>query len=336
MTPRRGFDNASEASMNIAADFDGSSVAGGGMRREPGNARATMSHQLPVRNRGKRKSTMAPNYAEEDDDDDERDGAYRDDSVLFEPFESGGARGGGRKRARMSTGAARPRGRAVQKAALEEDMPEEDLSDDDDEEFFEPEDLNTPLHMTHAHLLKENLFKGTTGDFLLSSHAAGSSSPGGAAALKGKRVRPEHDPENVEIKNMRQYEHLSWTEICRILNEERRSNGQIPDLSDAAVYSRFVRNAPRIAAQMGEDDFDTKDYMHLKTFGTRDNGPGPRAGKAAGLTKKAQWNKRIDEALVEAVSEARKAFWSNVSDVLEARTTKKIPAEACAERFHLL
>ncbi|KAF2101327.1 hypothetical protein NA57DRAFT_19805, partial [Rhizodiscina lignyota] len=98
----------------------------------------------------------------------------------------------------------------------------------------------------------------------------------------GKRVRPEHDPENIEIKNMRQYEHLSWTEICRILNDERVRNGQIPDLSEAAVYSRFVRNAPRIAAQQGDDGFDPKDYMHLKNTGTRDNGYGPGAGSKSG------------------------------------------------------
>ena len=67
------------------------------------------------------------------------------------------------------------------------------------------------------------------------------------------------DPENHAIKRMRQDDKMEFTAIAEYLNKERAQRGEPQIMTAASVYSRFVRNCPRIAAAQGETGFDTKD-----------------------------------------------------------------------------
>lgn len=67
------------------------------------------------------------------------------------------------------------------------------------------------------------------------------------------------DPENHAIKRMRQDDSMEFTAIAAHLNKERAERGEPQTMTAASVYSRFVRNCPRIAAAQGETGFDTKD-----------------------------------------------------------------------------
>jgi hypothetical protein len=78
------------------------------------------------------------------------------------------------------------------------------------------------------------------------------------------KKRVEDDPENALIKTLRQHHNMEWSAIANFLNEERLKRGEPANMTHPAVYSRFVRNAPRIAAKEGEVGFDPKDYMHLR------------------------------------------------------------------------
>ncbi|KAF2266000.1 hypothetical protein CC78DRAFT_598179 [Lojkania enalia] len=78
------------------------------------------------------------------------------------------------------------------------------------------------------------------------------------------RTKVEQDPENRKIKELRCEHNMNWGAIANYLNEKRVERGDPPTMTQPAVYSRFVRNAPRIAAADGEAGFDPKDYMHLK------------------------------------------------------------------------
>ena len=69
----------------------------------------------------------------------------------------------------------------------------------------------------------------------------------------------EEDPDNQAIKRMRQEDLMEWGAIATHLNKERLERGEPTNWTAAAVYSRFVRNAPRIAAAQGEVGFNPRD-----------------------------------------------------------------------------
>ncbi|KAI9715830.1 MAG: hypothetical protein M1828_000571 [Chrysothrix sp. TS-e1954] len=83
-----------------------------------------------------------------------------------------------------------------------------------------------------------------------------------------KRSRdPTLDPENHQIKYLRTVSRRPWADIARHLNEQRTEVGKEATYTEAAVYGRFVRNAPRIARQEGDTKFDPKDFMFLRNDG---------------------------------------------------------------------
>lgn len=75
----------------------------------------------------------------------------------------------------------------------------------------------------------------------------------------GRTSKVLSDPENHAIKRMRQDDNMEFTAIAEHLNKERAERGEPQIMTAASVYSRFVRNCPRIAAAQGETGFDTKD-----------------------------------------------------------------------------
>ncbi|KAF2837253.1 hypothetical protein M501DRAFT_937950 [Patellaria atrata CBS 101060] len=157
-----------------------------------------------------------------------------------------------------------------------------------------------------------------------------------------RRPMPEDDPENHLIKHLRVVKRMSWNGIVRHMNHERIKAGKEPSFTEAAVYGRFVRNGPRIAAREGDTDFDPRDYMHLRvkekerrflTGGGWGRGK-MKDGEAEGDTFQEKWNARMDEILVEAYGEVTEELWVIVARRLADKTGMRFSAEGVAKRFH--
>lgn len=137
-----------------------------------------------------------------------------------------------------------------------------------------------------------------------------------------RRNPVEQDPENHEIKRLRMEERLTWNAIAQILNDERIKHGGEPTHTDASVYSRFVRNGPRIAQMQGET-LNPKEWMHLKD---------DKSSRDAG-GKKIKWDEQDKIFLVESFGEVQQGFWDMVAQGLEEKSGKKFDAKDCAEMY---
>lgn len=97
----------------------------------------------------------------------------------------------------------------------------------------------------------------------------GNSNGDGGNETRPRKPNAEHDPENHEIKRLREKEGLKWAEIAHVLNKQRVERGKLPPtLTGNAIYGRYTRNAPRIAAALGEDEWKSK-RLGGKATGTR-------------------------------------------------------------------
>lgn len=94
---------------------------------------------------------------------------------------------------------------------------------------------------------------------IIKSHVSKSLRILGPKSTRSRARSVEEDPENHLIKTLRQDHNMNWDAISALLNKERLEHGEPQSWTAAAVYSRFVRNAPRIAAAQGEVGFNPKD-----------------------------------------------------------------------------
>ncbi|KAF1939997.1 hypothetical protein EJ02DRAFT_350907 [Clathrospora elynae] len=173
------------------------------------------------------------------------------------------------------------------------------------------------------------------------------------------RRNVEEDPENKIIKTLRQDQGMNWSDIANFLNQERRNRGEPATYTDAAVYSRFVRNAPRIATAKGEIGFDPKDYMHLRHPSQYTNTDGTGTISKAGKKRiknydnatelKVNMRKQIEtdqhgdlekaektEQLMVAVAKVERNFWLLVADEMERSTTKLYQPNELSSRYHAI
>ncbi|PSN71496.1 hypothetical protein BS50DRAFT_486621 [Corynespora cassiicola Philippines] len=170
------------------------------------------------------------------------------------------------------------------------------------------------------------------------------------------RKRVEDDEENHLIKKMRQEDHMEWGAIATYLNDERERRSEPATMTAAAVYSRFVRNGPRIAIANGEIGFDPQDYMHLRhpnrylsgkpvAANARPNKRGreEQAGQIKGnIRPKGNYKEDMaelssvdkTELLLDAVSDIEKHFWAMVADQLEKSSGKLYDPMAIQARYH--
>lgn len=137
------------------------------------------------------------------------------------------------------------------------------------------------------------------------------------------RVLAEHDPENHEIKRLRQQEKLKWGAIAEILNKKRVAAGQLPSLTDNAVYSRYARNGPRIAAANGEEWDASTIGLHLSK-------------RAEPMAPIVGFDAMQDEMLVKAYQEIQQETWELVSERIVAMGGNKHDPEICARRYQAL
>ncbi|KAJ4353538.1 uncharacterized protein N0V89_005268 [Didymosphaeria variabile] len=190
---------------------------------------------------------------------------------------------------------------------------------------------------------------------------------------KSMRVRTrtvEEDPDNQTIKTMRAEHHMSWQAIVTHLNNERLKRGEPQTWTSAAVYSRFVRNAPRIAAAQGEIGFSPQDYMHLRKPeshpaaqlpGALNKPSGYKFGAGGGrkrvrdtehaaqdladnlrhkcadtLSEQAKMLEHSDMTglMMEAVATVEQEFWGTVANALEKKTGKYFDPKVLESRYH--
>ena len=137
------------------------------------------------------------------------------------------------------------------------------------------------------------------------------------------RVLAEHDPENREIKRLRQEEKLKWGEIAEILNKARVAAGKVPGLTDNAVYSRYARNGPRIAAANGEEWDPSTIGPHVSK-------------KAEPMAPIVGFDAVQDEMLVKAYQEIQQETWELVSERIVAMGGKKHDPGICARRYQAI
>lgn len=239
--------------------------------------------------------------------------------------------------------------------------------------LFEPEDEGTSDHAvsfqgsSHLNLPRnQTLHKHSAMDGLKRAKVTKAEIETNISVLvsqdKKTSTRPnvEEDPENILIKTLRQDQKLPWSEIASHLNQERLTRGEAATLTHTAVYSRFVRNAPRIATSVGEIGFDPKDYMHLRHPNQYSHAEGTGSLSKAGKKRIKDYNNatelkdnmrhavrsevhendletpQMTEQLMDAVAKCERNFWKYVADELERATAKMYDAEKLASRYHAI
>ena len=67
-----------------------------------------------------------------------------------------------------------------------------------------------------------------------------------------KKLKGDQDPENHAIYQLRNKENKGFDEVAKIMNKRRQELGKTAKFTSNAIYSRYKRNAPQIAAALGE------------------------------------------------------------------------------------
>ena len=145
-------------------------------------------------------------------------------------------------------------------------------------------------------------------------------------APSGKRLTGENDPENREILRLRQEEHREFDDIANILNRKRVKTGVAPNLTANAIYSRYKRNGPLIAASDGIEFVPTD-------LDKKSNGSSISFKK---VTPIVGFNPREDQLLVRAVADVEAKKWELVAARLEEIGGKRHDPDMCALRFNRL
>jgi len=173
----------------------------------------------------------------------------------------------------------------------------------------------------------------------------------GARHKPSRKVSAEQDPENHEILHLRTKNLLSWSGIATALNAARATKGLEQSFTEAAVYGRFVRTAPRIMAARGEG-FDVRDWVHMKV-NADGNGEGARArGSADGDESGGRGRRELlrvgrgggggdggvdgesDAMVREVLAEVQEELkvWGAVAERLRERFGGAWTAEGCRDR----
>ncbi|KAL9130539.1 MAG: hypothetical protein Q9217_001307 [Psora testacea] len=142
----------------------------------------------------------------------------------------------------------------------------------------------------------------------------------------GKRLTGENDPENREILRLRQEEQREFDDIANILNKKRVKTGVPPNLTANAIYSRYKRNGPLIAASDGKEFVPTE-------LDKKANGSSISFKKATPIVG---FDAHEDELLVMAVTDIEAKKWDLVAARLEELGGKRHDSEMCALRFNRL
>ena len=215
--------------------------------------------------------------------------------------------------------------------------PVPDISDDvpkpslnlDSRRFSQPLSTQSPNAREHlsASPLPSQAVQSTVNFSSKASLMKRSQSTAFGAVPRGNSLA-EKDPENIEIKRLRQEERMSWVAIAEHLNKQRIGQGKHPRFTDNAVYSRYTRNAKRIAASNGEV-WQSDDDMAQRAKKSIRGG----ATKEQATTTVTGFDPAEDVLLVEAYDEIVQSLWVLVSQRIAQKGGKIHDPAMCARRY---
>lgn len=173
---------------------------------------------------------------------------------------------------------------------------------------------------------------------------------------KTRKTGPK-DPDNIKIYHLRIDDFLSFEAIGNIMRDQYDSLNMTrkSDFSIAAVYGRFVRNAPRIAEGLGKS-FTRAEYLYFfedpeKNKLKQRNGRVATAKLAALGTDMVACDVLSAQELEEAIQDftpedddqlkiifedVSAELWTKIADQMEDATGKLFEAQVVAERFAML
>lgn len=140
----------------------------------------------------------------------------------------------------------------------------------------------------------------------------------------GKRLTGENDPENREIMRLRQEDNLDFDEIARVMNKNRVKVHLPATFTPNAIYSRYKRNGPLIAAA------DGKEFVPAARD-KKPNGKGGISFKKAFILE--AFDDEEDELLVRAVKDVDDQKWALVAARLQELGGAEHAPEMCATRY---
>ncbi|KAB2573082.1 hypothetical protein DBV05_g8226 [Lasiodiplodia theobromae] len=143
-----------------------------------------------------------------------------------------------------------------------------------------------------------------------------------------RKLAPEKDAENIEIKRLRTVERLHWEEIAARMNSARVAAGRSPTFTVAAVYGRFARVAPRIAEEEGDGGFDYRDYLNFRHPRRGDTARGEGAGPVLTGAE--------EEVLVRCYEEVERERWVNVARKFKVVASVELTPEQVARKWKSL
>lgn len=189
---------------------------------------------------------------------------------------------------------------------------------------------------------------------LTSPESQSSDLVGSRKSASTDKRKPADDPENRQIKYLHTVGRLDWPEIVVEMNKQRLAKGQEASFTEAAVYGRFKRNAPKIARLEGDTNFDVADWMYMRK---RKNTPGLqiRGGRIAQFPAALQ-NRNTglgiapgddslnnppttaatdeDEILIRSLYEViSEDIWESVASKVHAVNGKPTSGKACEKHF---
>ena len=146
---------------------------------------------------------------------------------------------------------------------------------------------------------------------------------GKGRGASGRKLVGEQDPENREILRLRQEHNMDFHEIARYLNKKRVKNGERGRITSNAVYSRYKRNGPLIAAADGKDFVPTE----------RDRKANGKEIAFAKPLNVVGFDDREDQLLVRAVKEVEEKKWEMVAERLREMGGRLHTPDMCAMRY---
>lgn len=119
---------------------------------------------------------------------------------------------------------------------------------------------------------------------------------------------------------------MEFDAIARVLNEQRVKKGSSPHLTSNAIYSRYKRNGPLIAASEGRHFTPT----------SKDKKPNGQGIKFKETTPISGFDAEQDELLVKAYSDIEGRKWELVAARLNELGGKLHEPVMCARRYECI
>ncbi|KAK7523405.1 hypothetical protein IWZ03DRAFT_427806 [Phyllosticta citriasiana] len=139
-----------------------------------------------------------------------------------------------------------------------------------------------------------------------------------------RKLNPERDPENIAIKRMRCNDRMQFDEIAEVLNKQRVRKGLEPTFTNNAVYGRFQRISPRIAALEGQRNFNYRDYLHIPRQ--------PRLTPAPNVSLPTM-SRHQERLFVEAYEQVKRDVWVYTAAKFEEMGGFHLSPEQAALKF---